>query len=72
MRHVSIGMRQIFLWTLVSSAVFAQTAFDVVSIKPSHDMMAEPHRMGCSGATFLATGEFVHYMLQWTYDIQAF
>jgi uncharacterized protein (TIGR03435 family) len=54
------------------SAALAQPAFDVVSIRPSHDMMAEPHRIGCSGATFRATGELVNYMLQWAYDIQPF
>jgi hypothetical protein len=50
MRHASLSI-------LFSSVAFAQTAFDVVSIKPSHDMMAELHHIGCSGATFLATGQ---------------
>ena len=62
---------RLLLLMLMCCGLFGQS-FDVVSIRPSHDLMAEPHRIGCSGATFVATGEFVNYMLQWTYDIQAF
>lgn len=56
---------------LMLSCVFAlgQT-FEVVSIKPSRDMMAEPHRVSCEGGRFLASGQLVGNVLQWAYGLQ--
>ena len=66
-------MRHMFLLGVAASCVFGQLpAFDVVSIKPNRDMQAGPHRIGCSGARFMASGELVTYALQWAYGLQYF
>jgi uncharacterized protein (TIGR03435 family) len=66
-------MRYVFLLTVAACCVLGQSpAFDVVSIKPNRNMQAGPHRIGCTGGRFMASGELVTYALQWAYGLEYF
>lgn len=64
-------MRLALIVALISTSTPAQTpAFEVVSVKPSANMQSDPRHLGCSGATFVASGQFVQSIIQWAYDVQ--